>query len=73
MADMTDALGLETGLARVRQRVESRLLARVRRQAAALRWALLIASLATVLGVTLWHYAVIDELRRALTNFYASQ
>jgi type II secretory pathway component PulF len=73
MADMTDALGLETGLARVRERVESRLLARVRRQAAALRWALLIASLATVLGVTLWHYAVIDELRRALTNFYASQ
>ncbi|MBB1594906.1 general secretion pathway protein [Achromobacter sp. UMC46] len=73
MADMTDALGLEAGLARVRQRVESRLLARVRRQAAVLRWTLLIASVATVLSVTLWHYAVIDELRRALTNFYASQ
>lgn len=73
MADMMDALGLESGLARVRQRVESRLLARVRRQAAVLRWSLLIGSLATVLGVTLWHYGVIDELRRALTNFYASQ
>jgi type II secretory pathway component PulF len=73
LADMIDALGLETGLARVRHRVESQLLVRVRRQAAALRWVLLIASLATVLGVTLWHYAVMDELRRALTNFYASQ
>ncbi len=73
MADMMDALGLEAGLARVRQRVEARLLARVRRQATALRWSLLVASLATVLGITLWHYGVIDELRRALTNFYASQ
>ena len=73
MADMMDVLGLESGLARVRERVELRLLARVRRQAAALRWSLLILSLATVLGITLWHYGVIDELRHALTNFYASQ
>ena len=73
MADMMDALGVEPGLARVRPRVESRLLARVRRQALVLRWSLLISSLATVLGITLWHYAVIDQLRQALTNFYASQ
>lgn len=73
MADMMDALGVEPGLARVRLRVESRLLARVRRQALVLRWSLLISSLATVLGITLWHYAVIDQLRQALTNFYASQ
>lgn len=73
LADMMDVLGLEAGLARVRERVELRLLTRVRRQASALRWSLLIASLATVLGITLWHYGVIDELRHALTNFYASQ
>ncbi|EHK64852.1 hypothetical protein [Achromobacter arsenitoxydans] len=73
MADMMDALGVEPGLARVRQRVEHRLLSRVRRQALVLRWSLLISSLAVVLGITLWHYAVIDELRQALTNFYASQ
>lgn len=73
MADMMDALGLESGLARVRERVELRLVARVRRQAAALRWSLLILSLATVLAITFWHYGVIDELRQALTNFYASQ
>ncbi|MFD4839850.1 hypothetical protein ACFWP0_20265 [Achromobacter sp. NPDC058515] len=73
LADMMDALGVEAGLARVRQRIELRLLSRVRRQALVLRWSLLISSLATVLGITLWHYGVIDELRRALTNFYASQ
>ncbi|WP_183003419.1 general secretion pathway protein [Achromobacter sp. UMC71] len=73
MADMMDALGMEAGLERVRHRVESRLLVGVRLQAAVLRWALLIASVATALGLTLWHYAVIDELRQALTNFYASR
>ena len=73
MADMMDCLGMEAGLAQVRLRVESRLLARVRRQASVLRWTLLLSSVAAVLGITLWHYAVIDELRQALTNFYASQ
>ncbi|WMD23144.1 hypothetical protein RAS12_12425 [Achromobacter seleniivolatilans] len=73
MADMMDASGLETGLARVRLRVEERLLVRVLRQASTLRWTLLIASLATVLGITLWHYGVINELRQSLTNFYANQ
>ncbi len=73
MADMMDALGMEAGLAQVRQRIELRLLARVRRQASALRWSLLLSSVATVLGITLWHYGAIDELRHGLTNFYASQ
>lgn len=73
MADMLDALGLEAGLARVRRRVELRLLARVRRQAATLRWALLMTSVFTVLLLTFWHYGVIDELRQSLTHFYASQ
>ncbi|MDT4829567.1 hypothetical protein FQZ97_629890 [compost metagenome] len=73
LADMIDALGMEAGLARARQRVEGRLLARVRRQASVLRWSLLIASVSAVLGITLWHYGVIDELRQGLTNFYASR
>ncbi|WP_333902938.1 hypothetical protein, partial [Achromobacter insolitus] len=73
MADMMDALGMEAGLAQVRMRIESRLLARVRWQAFALRWSLLLTSLAAVLGITLWHYGVVDELRQNLTNFYASQ
>jgi len=73
MADMMDALGLEAGLAQARRRVEVFVLARVGRQARALRWALLLAALAAVLALALWHYAVIDELRRSLSNFYASQ
>lgn len=73
MADMMDALGMEAGLARARQRIELRLLARVRRQASVLRWSLLISSVAAVLGIALWHYGVIDELRQALTNFYAGR
>ncbi len=73
MADMMDALGMEAGLAQVRQRIELSLLARVRRQASALRWSMLLASVAAVLGITLWHYGAIDELRQGLTNFYASQ
>ncbi len=73
MADMMDALGMEAGLGQVRQRIELSLLARVRRQASALRWSLLLASVAAVLGITLWHYGAIEELRQGLTNFYASQ
>jgi hypothetical protein len=64
---------MEAGLARARQRIERRLLARVRRQASVLRWSLLISSVAAVLGIALWHYGVIDELRQALTNFYAGR
>jgi len=37
-----------------------------------MRWCMLLASVAYVLTLVLWHYAVIDELRRALT-FYLAQ
>jgi hypothetical protein len=72
LADMIAAHGMETGTARARQRVEVHTLARVRRHALALRWCLLLAAVAAVMGLALWHYAVIDELRRAMTNLYAS-
>lgn len=73
MADMIAARGVEAGVAQARARVESRTLARVRRQALALRWAMLLGAVVAVLALALWHYGVIDELRRALTNFYASR
>ncbi|HYG44826.1 MAG TPA: hypothetical protein VEA17_18050, partial [Bordetella sp.] len=73
MADVIAARGVEAGVAQARLRVESRMLTRVRRQALMLRWAMLLAAVASVLGLALWHYGVIDELRRALTNFYASR
>ena len=69
----TYVLAGTTRIAGAQARVEARLLARVRRQAAVLRWSLLISSVSAVLGITLWHYGVIDELRQGLANFYASR
>lgn len=72
LSDMIAARGIETGMALARDRIENSALARVRRQALTVRWVLLLTSVAFVLGLTLWHYSVIDELRRALMNVYAS-
>ncbi|WP_144638667.1 general secretion pathway protein [Bordetella genomosp. 13] len=73
MADMIAAHGLAGGLQQARARIESHTVARVRRQAQAARWLLLLGATGAVLGLALWHYAVIDELRRALTQFHASR
>ncbi|RXN93490.1 general secretion pathway protein [Achromobacter aloeverae] len=70
LADMVAAHGVEGGVARTRQRIEIRFLPRLRVQAAILRWCLLACGLAAVLGLTLWHYAVIDEMRHALTRMH---
>lgn len=71
LEDMTAARGLSDGLLAVRLRLSTQLLGRVSRQAQALRWVALLGALAWVLGVALWHYAAMDELRRALMVFYA--
>jgi len=70
LADMVAAHGVEGGIARTRQRIEIRFLPRLRLQAGVLRWCLLVCGLATVLGLTLWHYAVIDEMRHAMTSMH---
>jgi hypothetical protein len=72
LTDMIAAHGMDAGVTRARERVELHTLARVRRQSLWLRWCLLLGAVAAVLGLALWHYAVIDELRRAMTHFYAS-
>ncbi|NYT61340.1 general secretion pathway protein [Alcaligenaceae bacterium] len=72
-SDMVMARGLQAGLQLVSDRLRQHVLGSVARQAQALRWVLLLASLACLLGLGLWHYAVIDELRRSLMLFYASQ
>jgi len=71
--DMAQARGLAAGLALTCRRLETRVLRDVARQATALRYYLLLACVAGALGLGLWHYAVIDELRRSLMIFYASQ
>ncbi len=73
LCDMVMARGLRAGLLLASERLRSHVLGAVARQAMALRWGLLLASLACLLGLGLWHYAVIDELRRSLMLFYASQ
>jgi len=73
LQDMTDARGLVHGLALVRDHLGGSVLAQVTRQAQTLRWLLLACCVAGMLALALWHYAVIDELRRSLMIFYASQ
>ena len=71
LEDMTAARGLHEGLRATRLRLAAQLLGRVSRQAQALRWLALLAALAWVLGAALWHYAAMDELRRAWMVFQA--
>src|SRR5690606_13122488 len=73
LGDMVMARGLHAGLLLGTERLRSHVLGATARQAAVLRWCLLLGCLAGLLGLGLWHYAVIDELRRSLMLFYASQ
>lgn len=73
LADMVLARGLHAGLALSGARLRSQVLGAVARQAAAWRWFLLLFCLCSLLGLGVWHYAVIDELRRSLMLLYASQ
>lgn len=72
LCDMILARGLAIGLTLARDRIEREILVVVARQASVMRWLTLLACVAYVLGLVLWHYAVIDELRRALTFYLAS-
>src|SRR5690606_13544528 len=73
LSDMIMARGLHAGLVLGTERLRAHILGATARQAAVLRWCLLLGCLAGLLGLGLWHYAVIDELRRSLMLFYASQ
>lgn len=73
LQDMTEARGMQAGLVATSERLRGQLLGRIARQAAVLRWMLMLTSVACVVGVGLWHYAAMDELRRALMMFHASQ
>lgn len=66
MTDVMSARGLAQGLAHARARVESLVCKRIAGQAQALRWSLLLSSVGLALSVVFWHFAAIDELRRAL-------
>lgn len=72
LTDMVRARGLIDGLRLTRLRLERRVLESISRQAHVLRWAALLMSVSCLLGLALWHYGAIDELRRGLMSFYAS-
>lgn len=73
LADMMAIHGVDAGLARTRQRIEARIIVDVLRRAQALRWTILLLAVGVLLGMTLWHFSVIDELRRAMQAYYAAR
>lgn len=73
LQDMTLARGLPEALRMAHARMARVWLSRLQLQAHTLRWLVLLGGLAVVLGIGLWHYAAIDELRRGWMMFHAGQ
>ena len=73
LEDMTVACGLPEALRLTHERMARLWLSRIRAQVQTLRWMVLLGGLAIVLGIGLWHYAAIDELRRGWMMFHAGQ
>lgn len=72
LADMEQSQDLVTALGLTAHRLQQVLAQRLPMQAQIWRWFMLLFCVATLLLIGGWHYAVIDELRRALLMFYAS-
>jgi len=73
LTDMAVAHGLVAAVAMTRDRLGSGILPALQLRAQAMRWLLLLTCVAGMLAMALWHYAVIDELRRALILIHAGQ
>lgn len=71
LQDMIEAHGMDMGLRRAAERLRTQALRRLSRQAMAWRWVLLLGALASLLALAAWHYAVIDDLRRAMMIHHA--
>lgn len=65
-ADMFEARHLNEALRLVAQRLHQNIVGVMARRAQAFRWLMLLGCVIYMLGLVLWHYAVIDELRRGL-------
>ena len=73
LQDLATTRGLVTALTLCKVRLANQVLKSVAHQAAVSRWVMLLGCVASLRGLGLWHYVVIDELRRSLMTFYASQ
>lgn len=73
LQDLATTRGLVPALSLCKERLATQVLKTVAYQAAVSRWVMLLGCVASLLGLGLWHYVAIDELRRGLMIFYASQ
>ena len=73
LTDLIAARGMDAALLRARSRIELRSLRSVARKATAARWTMLLGAVAVLLGLFFWHFAAINEMRSAMTNFYSSR
>jgi len=67
LADVIQARGMGNALANVRERIEHLVAAGISRQSRTLRWGMLLSAVGCALGIAFWHFAALDELRRALS------
>jgi len=70
--DMVRTLGLDRGLQRTCERLAAHTVGKLAGQAMCLRWVLLLCSVSLVLGIAFWHVRVFEELRQALSLYYAN-
>lgn len=69
--DMVLARGLRTAIDLSCEQIHTYILVHLNRQATLYRWLILLFSVGFLLAIALWHYAVIDELRRSLTFVFS--
>lgn len=70
--DITAAQGLEEAFAATALHLQEQLLQSLSRYGQILKWCLLVGSVFALLGLGLWHFVAIDELRSGLLLFYSS-
>jgi type II secretory pathway component PulF len=73
LTDLIATRGMDDALLRARTRVETRAVHDVARKAAVARWAMLLVAVAILFGILFWHFAVVNEMRMAMTRFYSSR
>lgn len=69
ISDLIQARGLSDALQFVRERLESKVLARIKTQSVLLSWTLMMAALAGSGYLMFWHMIAIDDLRLALQQY----
>jgi len=72
LEDMQKAKGFSEGFEETGKYVESSILASIIKRMVFYRWALLLVSLVVTLGMFVWQFQVIYEMRGAMSNYLAS-